>query len=352
MYRRKIPILIATLVVKAGVASVGSLAISRLIGISAPYLVIFASLLGITPSFYRGLKLGLQNISVTILGGFLSLLLVGIFGIEQAYFFIPLGVMVLLGSFYLLGLMDQFPLGVFTFIILGFIHPEGLWETGLHRFGSIALGVAVATAVNYLASLIRYRNLYTAQLNHILKELADVFEDVEELFQFVYTEGMEEQDVNFHILFRQIGVFRDELADLKNELRMTKKRGGLTYKSIIWLAKTVEKVEMISHYLYDLISTGPGLINSGALRGENKEEMEEELAFLKEQLNKGIADFQNHSAAAGLNARSDVLKKEGKLSKITDISQLPGPQISLRESLYDLRAEMSRLFEYMAHFIG
>ena len=133
---------------------------------------------------------------------------------------------------------------------------------------------------------------------------------------------------------------------------MRKKSGGLTYKSIIWLAKTVEKVEMISHYLYDLISTGPGLIDSGALRGENKEEMEEELTFLKEQLDKGIADFRNHAGTDGLNSLAVLLKKEGKLSKKTDTSQLPGPQISLRESLYDLRAEMSRLFEYMVHFIG
>lgn len=351
MYRRKIPILIITLVIKAGLASVGSLAVSRLFELSSPYLVIFAALLGITPSFYRGLKVGLQNISVTVLGGFLSLLLVGIFGIDQAYVFIPLGVMVLLGSCYLLGLMDQFPLGVFTFIIMGFVHPEGLWETGLRRFGAIAIGVGVATAVNYLASLFRYRSLYTAQLRHILGELIEVYGRVDDLFREGDAEGLEDEDKNFHLLFRQIGVFRDELADLKSELRMRRRSGGLTYNSIIWLAKTVEKVEMVSHYLYDLISTGPGLINSGELAGEKKKKIERELSCLLKRLTEALSELRSAGAGENLRRKAGKLKEDFRSRSELEDSGLSSQLISLWESVYALRLEMIKLFEYMADYL-
>ena len=350
MYRRKIPILIITLVIKAGLVSVGSLAVSQLLAISNPTLIIFASLLGITPSFYRGLKRGLRNISVTVLGGFLSLLLVGVLGIENAYLSIPLGVMFLLGAFYLFGLMDQFPLGVFTFIIMGFDHPGGLWETGLARFGAIALGLAVATGVNYLTSLFRYRNLYAAQLEHILKELSGVYRQIEELFRIGDSEGMEEADGDFHLLFRQIGVFRDELADLKSELRMRRSSGGLTYKSIIWLARAVEKVEMISHYLYDITSTGPGLLNSSTLDGKEKDEMASELSFLSRRLEQGIREFKKRESGDQLKKMAKDLKEKMYSPDKFDKSKRPPQLISLRESLYNLRLELSRLFEYMANF--
>jgi len=327
-----------------------SLVLARLLGLSDPISVIFVSLLCIYPSFYSGLKKGIKNIGVIIIGSAVAVLLK--YFIQYLYLSLPLGVVIVLILIIMLNWWRYFPLAIFAFLYLSFLKPESVWMSGLQYFLHLVLGILTAMFVNYLISLFRYRVLYLCQLRQLLENVAADFGEIERYFVSGDAAKMETLESHFRPLFRQIGNLNEDVTDLKNELRIRKRSGGLSYSAVIWLDRIIDKVEGVVHHSRDIVSFSPHLFREHTLSKEQKDEMNVRIKSLAEGFNQIVDEM-----GAPVNSRKET--KEPQISSVIKYPSRPPIEenkpllsASLRISLWHLSEDVDKLAKFVTIFLS
>lgn len=347
---RKITLSIRCLVFKVALVSLISLALARLLSLSDPISVIFVSLLCIYPSFYSGLKKGIKNIGAIIIGSAVAVLFK--YFIQYLYLSLPLGVVIVLILIIMLNWWRYFPLAIFAFLYLSFSKPEAIWMSGLQYFSRLVLGILAAMFVNYLISLFRYRGLYLSQLRQLFENITADFGEIERYFVSGDAAKMETLESHFRPLFRQIGNLHEDVTDLKNELRIRKKSGGLSYSAVIWLDRIIDKVEGVVHHSRDIVSFSPHLFREHILSREQKDEMNVRIKSLVERFNQIVDEI-----GAPVHSR-----KEPKKPQISSVIEHPSRPpikvnkpvlfVSLRMSLWHLKDDVEELAKFVTIFLS
>lgn len=333
------------LILKAGLVSLVAMAMARLLNLQDPITVVFASLLCIPPAFYRGLKSGLRNIYATLMGAVLAVVLTLL--LRSPFLAIPPGVMLLCGVCYLLGWLEYFPLAVFTFLVLSFLRPEEIGVASIQRSWAIVVGIAAAMGINYLVSLLRYRDLYVSQFRQLFRNLVRSFAETERLFLEGNAPAMRRLEFRYHLLFRQISMFIDEMADLKNELRLRKESGGLSYAGVVWLARIADKLASIAHYSWDLVALSPDLLHTASMQPEEKKALDRDITLIARSLEGILRDVdtpRRHPAPP--SAGNAVEYPAGSLHAGGDLGV-----VSLRVSLSHLQSEVRELSRIVSAFM-
>jgi len=255
-------------------------------------------------------------------------------------------VMLVCAISYVCGWLDYFPLAAFTFLVLIFSRPEEVWKDSIDRSLNIAVGIAVAMLVNYTVSLYRYRDLYVSQLRQLLGNMAGSFEQMTRHFTVADVRSMERVEFRFHLLFKQISMFMDEMSDLKNELRARGKSGGLTYGAVVWLARMADTLAAIAHHSWDIVAFSPEIIREGLMGKDEKAALDGELASLAERL-RGIVALCDEAGASALPAKSAPRPEAEKVRAGGDLRV-----ISLAMSCRHLRREVEELAEIAGIFLS
>lgn len=348
--RLRLGLTIRYLIVKAVLISVAALALGRLSNFEHPTMVIFAALLCITPAFYRGVRKGLRNIYATLFGAAVAILLV--YTVPIPYIAVPAGVAILFVAAAGLWWLEQFPLALITFLYLVLPDRADLWEAGLDRFLSISLGVLIAMVISYLMTFFRYRELYLSQLRGLLAEVASVMGDVTASVVDGDAQGLAGIDSRFHPLFRRLGMFEDEIVDLKKEFRVRRRSGGLSYKAVSWMARIIDAMQGVTHHLRDIVSLGVDLMGEGALDGEVKGVVDGELRFLTERIVEIVTVAGGEELAEPMFSK---LRGPGEICHPVAEPDLDEDEIrivSLQMSLRHLRSELWELAKYIQIFQG
>jgi hypothetical protein len=328
-----------------------ALSLCYLLGIQDRVIVVFASLLCVTPGLYRGIRLGMHNIAVTVAGALIATVLLSFLPIM--YIVVPGGVVVIFMICRFLWWMDYFPLAIITFLYVSFASSTPLWTAGLNRFLTVFLGIAIAMAVNYIFSLFRYRELYRYQLCGVLRSGASLLSSAAVAFGRNDHKGLVKLDHRFHPVFRRIGMFKDEIADLRQELEIRGESGGLSYSAAIWLSRIVDKLEGVMHYLRGVISFAPPLLTSGGVDEAEKKKFDNELEWMAHEMRQAIVGVRDGEAGA-ISPEVDSgdptafeLRSAGEESSDAQL-----PMISLKLSLLHLRREYMDLRRYIHSFLS
>lgn len=329
------------LVVKAGLVTLLSLAVSKLPRLDEPITIAFAAILCIPSAFYRGLKAGIKNFYATVIGAFVGMVL--IMALDKDWLAIPPGVMIVCLACYVFNWLDYFPLAAFTLLVVSYYPEESIWLSSLERTLQVAVGIGIAMLVNWMVSRFRYRDLYMSRFRGLLRANGEAFDRLEECFLAGNAAGMERIEGRFHRLFRLISSSIDEMADLKKELRIRKESGGLSYQAVVWLARIIDKLAAIAHYSWDIVTFSPEVLREKLLPAEEKAALDTEIAGI-------AARFREIIGACVSEGSTPPREAEPPPRELAGICPAPGARaaeemrvVSLRMSVRHLAAEVEEL---------
>ena len=155
----------------------------------------------------------------------------------------------------------------------------------------------------------------------------------------------------FHPLFRRIGMFKDEITDLENELRVRRESGGLSHAAVVWMGRINDGLEGVVHHLKDVVSFGSDLMRSGALTGEWKEKLGAEMGFLAAKMREIVATIEEAGkdvpAVKDLDDAGEPRCTEPDMGKGKEQLQ----QAALKISFRHLRSELAELTRFVRVFL-
>ncbi len=211
--------------IKLGLAVWLSLVISRWLGITDLLSPAFTALLCIRGTFFTGLSVSLSQVSAALAGTAISLAFTAILGGHD----VALAFSVMLGAYLCLKLHWEVhsPLVLFTLLYTHLLPMGTLTETAIIRIQAVMVGVAVATAINFLFSKFRYRRMYYYRLRHALERLEASLNQVKQAAEQGDANLMKSHADGLKSLARLVSLLYEESLDLRRETRFRRAPGNL-----------------------------------------------------------------------------------------------------------------------------
>ncbi len=237
-------------VLKSAIAVFISLYLAKLLNLPDLLSPAFVSVLCIQPTVFTGIKRGLQEFFVSLLGATLSLILVLPYGINLIT--VPITVALTIYIAIKLNLDDSIPIAIFTVLYITLFPMESVWITTKIRFLSILLGIASASFVNYLISFIRYKYLFYSR---VLRVCEITYHKFSQFLEAVYDKDTLQLNSllpQIDQIYKQVNNLKSEVTDIRKEIKIRKAPGGINDSIAFTIERILSNIEIIIHHLYDL----------------------------------------------------------------------------------------------------
>ncbi len=257
---RKYLINIKFKVFKSAAAVFISLYIAKLLKLPDLLSPAFVAVLCIQPTVYTGIRRGLQEFFVSLLGAIFSLIFVLPYGINLIT--VPLTVAFTIYVAIKLHLDDSISIAIFTVLYITLFPGESVIKTTEIRFFSIVIGILSASFVNYLVSFVRYKYLFYTRL---LRASEIIYIRFNQLVDSIYDKDVETLNSllpEIDQIYKQLSNLKKELNDIRKEINIRKRPGGMSVTAAFYMERILSHYEVIIHHLYDLCRTYNEIFNS------------------------------------------------------------------------------------------
>jgi hypothetical protein len=209
----------------------------------------FVAMLCVSPTVYTGLRRGVGQFLASALGGLATLAVTIPLGPGAAS--LSLSVALGLGAAFLFGFKTTYPVAGFTVLYVTLLG-RGEAEAYFVRLASVLLGVGVSAAVNLLVSAFWYREIFARRVGIAARAVERPLGMLAEAVRRADPVRLREADEALGPVFRLLGELRDELGDLRRELRLRRGWRGVRLRAVLLQERVAQRLELIAHHARDL----------------------------------------------------------------------------------------------------
>lgn len=208
------------------------------------------AVLCIKPIFYSGLVSGKEQFFASMTGALITSGFIIIGGNNIIVMAFSMLIVILLCVYK--KWHNYLPVAVFTVLYMIILQKDSTIDTMFIRINSVLLGVIVASFINLIFSFIRYKSFFYYRLkylsliiyNNLLQTIdANKNANIIELEKLYYS---------YEDVYNQLNNFSNEIMNIRKELKIRKKAGGLSYESVSDLYRILESLKNAVRYLQDI----------------------------------------------------------------------------------------------------
>ncbi|MFN8670523.1 MAG: aromatic acid exporter family protein [Candidatus Sericytochromatia bacterium] len=238
-------------VIKASFAGVISILLAKILVPQDILSAAFIATLCIKPAFYTGLIVGKEQLLASLLGAFLTGLLMMLFG--QNVIVSLLSLIIVISFCLYKNWSNYIPVAVFTVLYMILLQQDTTIHTIAIRMISVFLGVLVASFINYLSSvIIRYKSFFYFRIKHASNIVFEKFLRTIEANETANALLLETLYTDYENIYSEISDFSQEVKHISKELKFTDKPGGITEIEIYNIYRVLESLKMSIRYLQDI----------------------------------------------------------------------------------------------------
>jgi uncharacterized membrane protein YgaE (UPF0421/DUF939 family) len=229
--------------------------------------VCFITVLCLQPNLYRSIKSVLSQFYATLIATITTSLVVflfyPIFAQEFSIFIIGISMALVIIMCINLNLADSTAIALFSVVYLStmpHILEVSYWDTIHLRFLTILIGISVAMAINYLASLVRTSSRFYLLINNLFQISRNCFMEFEEYLTEIKFNNVNDNELllfkkKIERIFATISELNIELSEIESELKYNKFKTNIDQKTVYYYTRIISRIHNIMHYIWNIINT-------------------------------------------------------------------------------------------------
>lgn len=211
----------------------------------------FVASMCVKPTLYTGFMASEEQFSASLIGGGITAILVLLFGhnlyVAFASIFTVVSICVLNPRLNL-----YFIVAVFTCLYILIFPIENAAESLFIRMGAVFLGIASASVINFLVSLIKYESFFYYRVRHVSSSLSKAFKKTIVGNKTADIKTLDKIYSEFEMIYSELITITSELESASKEIKLRKKVGSIDQEEIQNMQRMVQTMKTIVRYLQDI----------------------------------------------------------------------------------------------------